>query len=284
MDDISSAPQIEEQRLAHSELDTYFDEFTSLKKSEDWNRIIALGEVAIQEAVRKQRWVDEATIHAQLASTEYYKGNYLKTVEHADRCRALAHCTADEKLLVRSMYLQSAAYRALAGQAKGDDQDFLFSRAAISGQDALKAYHDRKISDDNLLGKVYFNLGAAESDNPKGNLEQASKHYIDALTSFRQAQSSDDIVRATVRLAKVRLLQDQPKEAEKLVTEVRPQVRAERDLMHLEYLRAQIAQSQGSSKEAVFLAGQALSRAKKLGAQADEQRFQHFIDSTQKSL
>ncbi len=68
MDDIPCAPQAEELRIAYSELDSYFDEFSQLKKNADWNRIVALGEAAIQEAVRQQRWIDEATIHAQLAS------------------------------------------------------------------------------------------------------------------------------------------------------------------------------------------------------------------------
>ncbi len=71
---------------------------------------------------------------------------------HADRCRALAHLFSDDKLLIRSMYLQSAAYRALAAQAKGDDQQFLFYRAVLSGQDALKTYGDRKVFDDNPVG------------------------------------------------------------------------------------------------------------------------------------
>ncbi len=46
--------------------------------------------------------------------------------------------------------------------------------------------------------------------------------------------------------------------------------------MHLEYLRAQIAQAQGNTKQAQTFSYPSSFRAKKLGAQVDEQRLQHF--------
>ncbi len=80
----------------------------------------------------------------------------------------------------------------------------------------LKPMVIEKYSTTTLLGKIYFNMGAAESDNPQGNLEKAAKYYTDALANFHRGASNDDIVRATVRLAKVRLLQNQPQEARSL--------------------------------------------------------------------
>ncbi len=281
IDDIPCAPQAEQQQIAYAAeaaaLERYYQQFEALKNAEDWNGIVTLGEPAITAAMTMQRSSDAARIHAQLASTYFYKGEYYKTAEHADRCRELSAFLADGRLLVRSQYLQSAAYRALAGKAQNSQQKYLFDLAVASAQGALRDYNSLDLNDVGLIGKVYFNLGAAYADNPSGDWDEAALCYDMALKHFRTASGSDGMVRTAIRLARIKLLKGKPQDARALVAEVRPQISSERVRMQLDFLEAQIALVANEPDKARQLAQKALDTANKLGAKEDTIRLQQFL-------
>ncbi len=65
---------------------TYFKNFETLTKSENWNEIVSQGMTALKAAQESGRMQDQARICAQLASTTFYQGNYSQALEYANQC------------------------------------------------------------------------------------------------------------------------------------------------------------------------------------------------------
>lgn len=257
---------------------TYFDHFEDLAKSEDWPAIILQGTAALEEARKNGRTQDEAKICAQLTSTTFYQGDYQQALIYANRCHELAEDFEDPSLFIRALYLESAVYRALAGkEAQEFSQQKLFLRAVEIAEGAAAVYSERKVNDNNLLGKIYFNLGAAHADNPKGNLEQASGCYFRAYHCFENANATDDIIRTSIRLGKIYLLQKQYGSCQKIIDEARRQIYTERLSMQADYLEAQLKLAISDTQEALQIAKRGLDRAISLGAKEDERRFQSLM-------
>jgi tetratricopeptide (TPR) repeat protein len=240
--------------------ETYFQNFEQWVKQENWKEILAQGEIALAESPNIS---DEAKICAQLTSTCFYMGDYPQALKYATRCHELSESFEDPSLFIRALYLESAVYRALRD----------FPLAVAIAEEATDLYRTKGINDADLLGKVYFNLGAAHADNPSGDLSQAEKCYVEALKGFT---CSDDLIRTSIRLGKVYLLQKDYAHVQSVIDDVQPLITNERLAMHADYLEAQLKFALGDIENAKRIASIGLKKAQSLGAKQDELRFLEF--------
>lgn len=261
----------------------YFEGFEKLAKAEQWEEIISQGTVALKAAEATGRKNDEAKICAQLTSTAFYQGDYTLALKYANRCHQLSEEFVDPSLYIRALYLESAVHRALAGKKpNAHAQQRTYQAAVMTAEEAMQIYERQAVVNENLKGKVYFNLGAAHADNPKGNLEKAADCYTKALECFKRVNAVDDIIRTSIRLGKVYLLQKQYNLSQQIISEVRPQISNERLAMHADYLEAQLKLALSDPQNALRIANQGLARARSLGAKEDEARLNALIDSIDK--
>jgi hypothetical protein len=282
----------------------YFDNFAILSKAEQWEKIISQGSVVLEVAEKHYRFSDGAKICAQITSTCYYMGKYGQGLDYAIRCQELAKKADDTALFIRGSYLESAIHRALAPkQATEIEQQKSYEAAVSCCEDALMKYQDLKDEDFNLKGKVYFNLGAAHADNPKGDLEEAKRCYGNAVECFIAAKAAIDCIRTNTRFGKVYLLEGSFDQCDCKIKEVRAAITAQasteepcqRLSMHADYLEAQFKQAvakkdieayhrkevgldkakeaEKNIKEAIAIAQNGSRRAEELKAAEDRDRF-----------
>ncbi len=155
-------------------IELYFENFEILTKLEDWKEIIAQGKIALEFAKNANRSKDEATICAQLASIAFYLGEYTQVLIYdGNRCHKLSENFIDPTLFIRSFCIKSAVYRAFAAKEKEEQaQQMSYLRAVETAEEAALIYTKKNIDNAKSKGRVYFNLGAAHADNPKGDLEK----------------------------------------------------------------------------------------------------------------
>lgn len=256
----------------------YFKNFEILSKSEKWEEIIAQGSVVLEAARRANNHSDEAKICAQLTSTCFYMGNYDQALLYATRCHELAETFDDPALFIRALYLESAIYRALASKKKIEEgQQATYARTVEICEEAANIYSKMDVNNLNLKGKIYFNLGAAHADNPKGNLEKAEICYITAIDCFKHVNAIEDIIRTTMRLGKVYLLRNNYEQCQQIINEVRPLISSERLSMHADYLEAQLKFAVHDFEKALKIARIGLEKARILGAKEDESRLNSLL-------
>ncbi len=262
----------------------YFKDFEILAKNEKWDEIIFQGTAALQAAKMMGRTGDEAKICAQLTSTAFYMGDYELALKHANRCHELSEEFIDPSLFIRALYLESAVHRALAGKNTNEQtQQASYQLAVTTAEEAIHVFVKEAVDNENLKGKVFFNLGAAHADNPKGDLEKAETCYTSALECFMSVNAIDDIIRTSIRLGKVYLLQKKYDLSQEIINEVRSQISNERLAMHMDYLEAQLKFALNDSLNALKIARNGLARAKSLGAKEDELRLTTLIENINKS-
>ncbi len=264
-------------------IEAYFRNFEILAKAENWKEIISQGVVALDAAKAANRLCDEAKICAQLTSTAFYLGEYTQALIYANHCHNLSEEFTDQSLFIRALYLESAIYRALASK-KGEerDQQASYLRAVEIAEDAALIYSKKGIEDANLQGKIYFNLGAAHADNPKGDLDKAADCYFMALECFKSIGAKDDLIRTGIRLGKVYLLRKNYDLSQKVIDEVRPQIMNERLAMHADYLEAQLKLAVIDIENATKIAKNGLARAIALAAKEDELRLRTLLQTIEK--
>jgi tetratricopeptide (TPR) repeat protein len=261
---------------------TYFGNFEALAKSENWKEIIVQGKIALEFARENNRSQDEAKICAQLASTAFYSGEYTQVLIYVNRCQELSKNLIDPSLFLRSLYLKSAVYRAFATKEKEEQtQQISFLRAIETAEEAALIYTKKNINNINLQGKIYFNLGAAHADNPKGDLEKAAHCYFIALECFKKANAIDDCIRTNIRLGKIYLLQKQYDLSQQIIDEVRSQISNERLAMHADYLEAQLKLAINDIERARGIAENGLVRAEALGSKEDALRLSRLLRTIQ---
>lgn len=263
----------------------YFKNFEKLSKLEKWEEIISQGKIALESAHQSNRQSDEALISTQLASTSFFMGNYRQALTYANRCNDLAREFDDPTLYIRGLCLISATRRAEAAKATDEEtQQFSYGYAESMCAQAATCYSQADIKNKNLKGKIYFNWGAALADNPKGDLESAKMYYSFALDYFKEANARDDIIRTTIRLGKVYLLQNKYEQCQQAIKEVRSSITTERLSMHTDYLEAQLKFAQKDFKEASKIADHGLKKAKNLGAKEDASRLTSLLERVELGL
>lgn len=261
-------------------INKYFEAFEGLSKSEKWDEIIFQGEIALDAAKKANRTQDEAKICAQLTSTAFYLGNYNQALMYANRVHELSEEFVDPSFLLRALYLESAVYRALAVKCTEEQaQDASYLRAIEIGEEAVSIYAKMEVENINLKGKIYFNLGAAHADNPKGNLKKAVDCYAIAVECFKSVNAHDDMIRTSLRLGKIHLLQKHYDLCQQTLDEVRPLISSQRLSMHADYLEAQLKFATNDSENAVKIATNGLEKAKILGAKEDELRLKSLLQN-----
>lgn len=203
--------------------------------------------------------------------------SWLIVLRHTLRILKLS---AEPFLFLRALYLQSAAYRALA--AKKDEekaQQALYLKAVEIAEKAASTYAKKGVGNVDLLGKIHFNLGAAHADNPKGDLKRAMDSYSIASECFEREKEVDDIIRTKIRQGKVYLLQGNYDLSQKSIDECRPQITSERLAMQADYLEAQLKFAIKDIEKAIKVARNGLVRAKALGAKEDELRLTTLLQA-----
>ncbi len=262
----------------------YFNHFDRLSKAEKWEEIISRGLVALEAAQRSRLQDDEAKIIAQLTSVSFYQGNYEQTLQFAKRCHELGENFDDPSLFIKAVYSESSIYRVLAPKEETEEKRQQSYRSAVEiAQKAVDLYSKKGVSNLNLKGKIYFNLGAAHADNPLGDFEEAMRCYLIALDSFKKTHAVNDVMRTSVRLGRAYLLQNQYEQCQSILDEVRPFISNERLAMHADFLEAELKLAIQDYDGSVNMAQMALERAKALGAKEDELRIRTHLEKIEKA-
>jgi len=260
-------------------IEVYFKDFEGLSKSEKWEEIISKGTIALEVAKKANRSQDEAKICAQLTSTAFYLGDYNQALIYANRCHSLSEEFVDSSLLLRALYLESAVHRALAAKCNEEQaQESSYLRAVEIGEEAASIYSKKDVENINLQGKIYFNLGAAHADNLKGDLKKAVDCYSIAIECFKNTNAMDDVIRTSIRLGKVYLLQKNYDLTQQVLDEVRSSISSERISMQADYLEAQLKLATNEIEYAIKIAIEGLETAKSLGAKEDVLRFKALLE------
>lgn len=264
---------------ADNTIETYFNNFKILVKSEDWKEILSQGSIALEIAKKLDRKQEEALICAELTSTAFYLGEYPKALEYAQRCHELSASFKDISLFIRALYLESAIYRALSSKAiTQQTQQTYYLLAVTTAEKAASLYSEKNLDEMNLKGKVYFNLGAAHADNPKGDLTKAQICYFTALECFKSIPSTDDIIRTSMRLGKVYLLKQNYEDTQKILDDMRPLISNNRLAMQADYLEAQLNLALNDLENAKLFALSGLNKAKTLNAKEDLLRLETLLE------
>lgn len=169
----------------------------------------------------------------------------------------------------------SALHRACASKATNQElQQKGFLLATQYAEEASVIYIEKRIENNTLKGKIFFNCGAAHADNPKGDLRRAADFYAIALKCYEKAGSSDDLMCLNIRLGKINLLQKNYAACQDVINSVRSRQLTERIALQVDYLEAQLHAAQDEFDKALKIAACGLNRAKTLGAKEDENRLQ----------
>lgn len=262
----------------------YFKNFETLSKSEQWEVILREGILALEIAKKSHNYFDEAKICAQLTSTAFYMGSYNEALTYAKRCHELTEQYEDFTLLIRALYLESAVYRALASkEEKEDAQQLFYARAVETCNQAADLYIKKTIQNLPLKGKIYFNLGAAYADNPKGNLKKAESCYIVTLECFKDTHP-DDVIRTSIRLGKIYLLENNYADCEQMLNQTRSLISNQRISMHADYLEAQLKLATKDFENAHKIARIGLKKAQDLKAKENESRLEQLLYHIENAL
>ena len=236
--------------LLSSSTEDFFSSFDILK-FKDWEKLTTLGEKALEEKGNPK-------IHARLATSYFYLGRYEEMKKHVDQC--LEHSLDEESndLLVQTLYLLSAYHRSQSSYTE--------ARNVIE-----KALHKvRSLDNSVLLAKVLYNAGAAEEEDPKGNLDLAKQYFEEALTLHDP--HSNDCHRVLLHLGKVHLLKNAPSVTTTILSKLSNEKLFPRTQAHFFSLSAQLALAKGNKEEATLFIDKGLALAEQLHMTTDIKR------------
>lgn len=263
----------------------YFKAVETLIKAEKWEEIIEQSTAPLAEAKEVKRHADATKIYVQRTSAFFKLGKYAEALESMLCCDALFNDFENPLLTIHALYLKSAVYRALAGQSQIEEEQQKSYRQAIeTAEAALHVYVEEKIKNEKLLGKVYFNLGAAHADNPKGALPDAVLCYQTALKCFEISNSLEDQIRTHVRMGKIHLLRNEYEALKGLIQKARVGPLPERLIMHIDYLEAQYLIAVQDYDNAERMTKSGLARAVILHAEEDQHRFNSLLIKIREKL
>jgi phosphatidylethanolamine-binding protein (PEBP) family uncharacterized protein len=249
-----------------------------LKKEERWQEIVTEGEKVAAYFREKGEYQNEFYLIDELVAHYFRLGEFAKACEKSKRMGELATLLKRDSAIVDSLYKLSGAIRGLAGEAKEKTQErLLFAEARRYGELALEHCRKNCPEEYTLLARVLFNAGAANSDDPEGNVEKALSYYKDALEIFNVHPDGDYSRRTEIRLGKAYLLLGQIENARQVVDKLRLGPFEPRTFMHWMYLEAQVAMKEGKNKEAIEVAEKGKALALNLNAKADKKRFEDLL-------
>lgn len=254
---------------------TYFEQVEGLKKSEDWEKIIELGEQTLIEEKGELSLNQQFAIADQLVSTYFRLGDFDNAKKHAESLIHLGAALNQPELVATSLYKFSAAIRGEASNTTNPElQQQLFSDARNTANQALEICP----ADRALKAKILFNAGAALCDDPKGNYLKGIAMYEEAVDHFTAVKDEDYRQRTMLRLGKAYLLAGQLSKSHQIVQAFDDLQPEERTKMHMLYLKAQVLIAEKLNEQAEEAALKGKEIAVRLHAKADIQRFDRLID------
>jgi len=249
-----------------------------LKKEKRWQEIVAEGEKIAAFFREKGEYEKEFFLTDELVTHYFRLGEFARACEKSKRLGELAEILNHNKAIVDSLYKLSGAIRGLAGEAKEKSQEkLLFAEAKRYGELALDRCRKDCPNEYSLLGRVLFNTGAANSDDPDGNVAKALSYYKEALEVFKAHPDEDYAIRTEIRLGKAYLLLGQTGNASQIVEKLKKESLEPRTYMHLMYLEAQVAMKEGKKSKAIEVAERGKALALNLTAKADRKRFEELL-------
>jgi len=260
--------------LLEDPIGEYFKIEETLVKEEQWEEIIQKSKAPLAEAIKINRHSAAANIYFQRTSAFFKLGKYIEARENALCCDKLMQSIENPILVIQALYLKSAVYRALASkELEPKAKQEMFLQAVEIAESACQIYTEKSVENENLLGKVFFNLGAAHADNPHGDLQEAEHCYQNALKFFKNSGSFEEEVRTNVRLGKIYLIKKDYSFLKELIHEARATILPDRLTMHIDYLEAQYLLAIGDCENGERVTKSGLSRAICLRAEEDQLRF-----------
>lgn len=281
--DSDSAPK-NFRELGQLDIDAYYFNINDFVQNKQWRRAIIMGKNAFEGAVSLQKLDVAWKIGDTLVSHNFFLGDFEEALRQGLENQKIAELLAEPKKMAKSLYKISAAYRGIGDSSsihsESQIQSFQKSRDAI--KKSLQIAEEKCPLEQSLRAKILFNLGALESQDPKGDLTKAKDAYTEAIVLFERTGREDYRQRTLLRLGKLYLLQKNLIDARATCECLRNLVSDERSLMHFFYLDAQILSSEGNWPHACESSEKALALAIKLEAKADIQRIQEFFTNKEK--
>jgi len=249
-----------------------------LKKEERWQEIVTEGEKAAAYFREKGEYENEFYLTDELVTHYFRLGEFAKACEKSKRLGELAEILNHNKAIIDSLYKLSGAIRGLAGEAKEKSQEkSLFAEARRYGELALDLCRKACPNEHALIARVLFNIGAANSDDPDGDVLKAFTCYKEALEIFKIHPDEDYAIKTEIRLGKACLLLGQIGKARQIVDKLKKEFLEPRTSMHLMYLEAQVAMKEGKKSKAIEVAEKGKALALNLTAKADCKRFDEIL-------
>lgn len=227
--------------------DDFFMNYETLKLSENWEDLITLGHNALNEGLDSQ---NNALINSRLASSLFYLGKKQEALDSATYAFGNASFIQNKELEARSLYLISAAHRALGAK----EEAFAFIH------DALQYVGNEEVGQITKL-KIFFNSGALYQDL-NHNPIKAKEYYAQALEVCKELTDEDDCNRTSIRSIRATLEQGDPTEANKEAEELETKINLNNKTgVHFLQLKSKIAFALNDYLNSCFYASQGFNIA-----------------------
>lgn len=273
--------KLNDNTFAISHVEPYFNKIKELKENEAWKEIILAGELALSNNPEISSKI--ATIHADLASTYFYLGEFQTGLLHSQICLDIGKQLKQPVVIVHGLYLLSAYLRAQASiTANHKEKEVLFQAAREWVEQAFAYSIEEECPF--IYAKALFNKGAAYADDPSGNLDIAKECYQNAMEIFLKLEQHDDYSRTAIRLGKIYLLKDEHKPLNELFVQLEKYPIRQKTLAQLFYLKSQYLLTKQDYKQAQSNLLQAIDIAKSLEMKIDLQRYTDLMNQIPTSL
>ncbi|MEI6187163.1 MAG: hypothetical protein WCP46_01500 [Alphaproteobacteria bacterium] len=255
-----SATNVIQTAIANTRLNEFESSYHTLKEQENWQEIIIKGIRTINNDALTNE--EKSLIYARLASCYFYLGNYEEARKAALEGFKLAG--DDPNLLGRSLYLQSAIYRATK------QQELAFKMI----KKALELTNNPKMNE-YVKAKIYFNAGALHQDLFNQS-ELASQYYKQAMKIYKEY--SDDYCRTAIRYIRCLVELGKLNEAKEFFENLQVK-EGSKTFVHLLQIKGKICLKEGDNEKGLLYLNQALAIAQSKGMVKDAERLNELINN-----
>ncbi len=273
--------KLKDNTFGISHVEPYFNKIKELKESEAWKEIILAGELALSNNPEISSKI--ATIHADLASSYFYLGEYQTGLLHSQICLDMGKQLKQPVVIVHGLYLLSAYLRAQASiAANPKEKEVLFQAAKDWIEQAFSYSIEQECPF--IYAKALFNKGAAYADDPLGDLEVAKECYQKAMEIFFNLEQRDDYSRTAIRLGKIYFLKNTQEPLKELFAQLENYPMRQKTLAQFFYLKSQYLLAIQDYKQAQSILLKAIDIAKSLEMKVDLQRYTDLMNQIPTSL
>ncbi len=267
------------QNKAPSALSLLLENYSTLKKEEQWEKIVFISKQALLEAKQSQSIEQEFIVRKCLFKSYYFLGKLSLAQLHLEQCFALAQEKDDANKILFSLYSLSRLYHALSLRGKELREIHEYSRLAKQFAEKSLAFYKEMKSQDNLLkAKLLLYYGACLGTNLKeGDLTTAEKYVTEAFNIFDRLKISKHTHKAAIQLAEIYLLKKEITKTKQIIDYLASYIQQDRNRMELAYLQARLELSVGNISSAKKYALQAKSLAEQLKAGWERYTLDYFL-------